>query len=632
MPLIERITVRLWKRHWRRAASKNSTHSEQSPKANGETLSAREKLRVYRWMMSWVKPYKARFMLVLLAGFVAAGAELVMPKVVQHVLDDIIPAGDRARFLLLFPWLIALPFASIGAGILQESIGKQMQERISGDIQFGLFAKIRSLGLSYFEAHSVGESLGLLQSETAALQDFHRKLLPGLIRHGLFASLALLCMLGTSGMMLLVAAPAILLYYAIGPAIERAMGLAGKAWADERVRLQGTLHEILSGRAELRGNGADRWANQRVELRMAAHDRLLLRTYKLINARHAVRTAFFYAGSLAAIVYAIYAVPAGKLSAGAAAAFLLYHALGIRHMMATVSNYAEQRILIHQMRRLRDLMETSPDIEDAPNAAPVEKVHGSIELEDISFAYPGRPSVLSNVRLSIPAGKRVAIVGPTGGGKSTLLKLIPRFYDPTEGRIRLDGRDLRDWPLAGLREGIGIVFQETYLFGFSVRDNIRFGRPDADDEEIVKAAKAAAAHAFIEQLPQGYDTPLGERGVILSGGQKQRIAIARLFLKNPAIVLLDEATSALDTGSEREVTEALRQLASGRTIVAVAHRISTIRDYDLIVHVDDGRVVEQGTYAELLARGGAFARLVEGMTGMEGGILDAQPSLDMAAR
>ena len=599
---------------------------------NKESLSARDQARIYRWMTGWVKPYMVRFLLVLSAGFVAAGAEFVIPKVVQHVLDDIIPAGDRSGFLRLLPWLIALPFAAIGAGILQESVGRRMQERIAGDIQFGLFAQIRSLGLSYFEAHSVGESLGLLQSETAALQDFHRKLLPGFIRHGLFTGLAFLCMWGTSGMMLLMTVPAIMLYYAIGPVIERAMGRASQSWAEERVRLQGTLHEMLGGRAGLRANGAERWANRKVEERMAANDGLLLRTYKLINARHAVRTVFFYAGSLAAIVYAIYAVPAGKLSAGAAAAFLLYHSLGMRHMMATVANVAEQRVLIHQMRRLHDLMGTAPTISDSPNAAPVPIVRGSIDLEDVSFSYPGRPAVLSDVKLSIPAGKRVALVGPSGGGKSTLLKLIPRFYDPTEGRIRMDGRDIRDWPLGDLRDAIGVVFQETYLFGFSVRDNIRFGRPDADDEEIVKAAQAAAAHAFIMQLPQGYDTPLGERGVILSGGQKQRIAIARMLLKNPVIVLLDEATSALDTESEREVTEALRQLARGRTILAVAHRVSTIRDYDLIVHVEHGRIVEQGAYEELLAKGGAFARLVRGMADEEGGILDAQPSLDMAAR
>ncbi|WP_127533390.1 ABC transporter ATP-binding protein [Paenibacillus kobensis] len=599
---------------------------------NKEALSLGESLRIYRWMTSWLKPYMSRFLLVLLAGLIMAGAELVMPKVVQYVLDDIVPAGDRARFLQLLPWLIALPFAAIGAGIAQEAIGRPMQERIAANIQFGLFAKIRSLGFSYFETHPVGESLGLLQSETAALQDFYRKLLPGLIRNSLFTVLALFCMASTSGIMLLMTVPAILLFYASGPFIERAMGRASRAWADERVRLYGSLHETLSGKAELRANGAERWTNARTEKRMAENDRLFLRTYKLINARQSARTLSFYAGSLAALLYAIYAVPAGKLSVGAAAAFLLYHGLGMRHMMQTISLLAEQRILIHQMRRLYDLMGTAPMIADSPNVSPIGTVYGSIMLDHVSFAYEGRPSVLTDVQLSIPAGKRIALVGPSGGGKSTLLKLIPRFYDPTYGRIVIDGLDIRDWPLGVLRETIGIVFQETYLFGFSVRENIRFGRPDATDDEVVEAARKAAAHTFIEQLPQGYDTPLGERGVILSGGQKQRIAIARMLLSNPAIVLLDEATSALDNESEREVTEALRQLAHGRTIVAVAHRISTIQDYDLIVHVENGRIVEQGTYEELLSRGGAFTRLVEGMNNEEGGKHDAQFAMDLAAR
>src|SRR5690606_15208483 len=233
-------------------------------------------------------------------------------------------------------------------------------------------------------------------------------------------------------------------------------------------------------------------------------------------------------------------------------------------------------------------------------------------FDNVSFGYQDRPGVIRHFSLDIQPGEKVAFVGFSGGGKTTLMKLIGRFYDPDEGEIRLDGVPIRDLPLADLRNAIGYVFQETYLFGSSVKENIRFGKPNATDEEIIEAAKAAFAHDFIMALPDGYDTIVGERGIKLSGGQRQRIAIARMIIKQPAVVLLDEATSALDNVSEREVQRALDNVLAGRTVSAIDHRLSTVKHFDRIVFIKDGRIAEIGSYDELIARRGLLYELEQG--------------------
>ena len=259
-------------------------------------------------------------------------------------------------------------------------------------------------------------------------------------------------------------------------------------------------------------------------------------------------------------------------------------------------------------RRFTEVVETQPEIEDSPDARPLGRITGEIELDDVSFSYTPENPVLEHVSLTIPAGKTIALVGPSGGGKTTLCSLIPRFYDVTGGAVKIDGNDVRDVTGKSLRSAIGIVQQEVYLFGGTLRENIAYGRPGATDEEIVEAAKRANIHDFIMSLPEGYDTSAGERGTRLSGGQKQRISIARVFLKNPAILILDEATSALDNDSERHIQAALEQLASGRTTVVIAHRLSTIRKADEIVVIANHGIAERGTHSELLERNGIYAK------------------------
>ena len=261
------------------------------------------------------------------------------------------------------------------------------------------------------------------------------------------------------------------------------------------------------------------------------------------------------------------------------------------------------------MQRVFELLDTTPDVTDSPEARPLPDVHGHVRFDHVSFAYDPRHPVIIDLSFEVQQGETVALVGPTGSGKSTIANLLHRFYDPVEGRITIDNQDLRDVRLTSLYRQLAIVPQETILFGDTIRENIRYGRTDATDEDLIAASRAANAHDFISALPDGYDTPVGEKGVNLSGGQRQRLAIARAILKNPRLLILDEATSALDSESEMLVQRALQRLMTGRTTVVIAHRLTTIQEADRIVVLNKGRIVEKGTHATLIQRDGLYRRL-----------------------
>jgi ATP-binding cassette subfamily B protein len=303
-----------------------------------------------------------------------------------------------------------------------------------------------------------------------------------------------------------------------------------------------------------------------------------------------------------------YFIAKGQLQATDLAVYALYIAIFINPLDVLI-NFTEQFQKGYAgFKRFTEVLQTQPEIVDRETAMPLIEVQGRIEYRDVSFAYEGNNAVLNQVTFAVEAGKTIALVGPSGGGKTTICSLLPRFYDVTAGSILIDGQDVRDVTLASLRNAIGIVQQDVYLFAGSIRDNISYGRPDATDDEIVAAAQKANIHEFITGLEAGYDTYVGERGVRLSGGQKQRIAIARLFLKNPPILILDEATSALDNESERHIQASLEELAKQRTTIIIAHRLSTIRHADQIIVINDGQIQEYGDHKDLLAQNGLYAK------------------------
>ena len=312
---------------------------------------------------------------------------------------------------------------------------------------------------------------------------------------------------------------------------------------------------------------------------------------------------------LVVVVGAIFVIK-GHIAVADLVAYLLYVTTLLTSIRRIV-DFAEQfQRGLTGVERFCEIMDIEPSISDAPDAQPLEAVKGEITFDHVRFAYSDEGGdVLSHLDLTVKPGESIALVGPSGGGKTTLCNLIPRFYEITDGCVRIDGRDIRTLTLESLRKNIGVVAQDVYLFSGSVRENIAYGRPDATDEEIAEAARLAGAHDFIAELPDGYNTYVGERGVKLSGGQKQRISIARLFLKNPPILILDEATSALDNESERLVQQSLEQLARGRTTITIAHRLTTIRGADRILVLTSEGIAEEGSHAELLKQGGIYADL-----------------------
>ena len=311
---------------------------------------------------------------------------------------------------------------------------------------------------------------------------------------------------------------------------------------------------------------------------------------------------------LVTLVFGGYLIAKGLMNAGDLAMYALYIGIFISPIQILVELIEMMQKGLAGFRRFLDVMETEPEIEDAPDARPLENVKGRVCYEDVSFHYSDDDTpVLSHVSIEIPAGKSIALVGPSGSGKTTICSLLPRFYDVTGGKITIDGKDVRTLTLKSLRSQIGMVQQDVYLFAGTIRDNIAYGKPGASMGEIIEAAKRANIHDFIRELPDGYDTYVGERGARLSGGQKQRISIARVFLKNPPILILDEATSALDNESERWIQQSLEELSKDRTTITIAHRLSTIRGADEIIVITEDGIAERGTHETLLAKGGIYA-------------------------
>jgi ATP-binding cassette subfamily B protein/subfamily B ATP-binding cassette protein MsbA len=552
--------------------------------------------------------------LLILCGLIITGVELAIPKFIQYFIDTILGEQKSNQFITLIGLVAVLVVIMITFSALRNLIQRSLQERASRDMQFSIYSHLRKLGFAYFEKHPIGESLALMNTEVASLQNLYRQLLPWMINGFIFSVFSITLMATVSLKLSLILIPSFFLYYIFGPYLEKKASIYGKMMADDRVRFNQKIYESIASINDIRANSAEAWDLRGVKNRHKKLNKAMIKTYWFAYWRGTNRRMSYYIGGVAIIIYGVHLSQAGELSSGAFVAFLLYYFQTMHILTSVVTSITEQKVLMNQAENLYRFLQIPPVVQEAKQTENLDKAQGNISFQNVSFHYPDGPFVLNKFNLSIKAGQKVALVGASGNGKSTILKLIGRFYDPTEGKIFLDDKVIDKLSFEDLRGNLGFVFQETYLFGASVRDNILFGRPDASEDEVVDAAKAAYAHDFISELPQGYDTLLGERGVKLSGGQKQRISIARMFIKNPPIILLDEATASLDTISEKEVQDALYRLMHGRTTITVAHRLSTIRAYDNIVMVEEGRVFESGKYEELVDQQGAFYQLVVGKT------------------
>lgn len=568
-------------------------------------------MQVLRKFIRYYRPYRWMFYTDTLCALTICVIDLAFPQILNVLTHGLYTRGREA----ILPALVW-----IGAGLLAMYIlryfcqyyittwGHVMGARMESDMRQDLFDHYQRLSFSYYDRNNTGVMMAKLISDLFDISELAHHGPENLIISTLkiVGAFTILMFINFKMTLILIAVTLVMAVFSY-----RKNRKMRAIFLDNRKKIAGVNAQVQDSLSGIRV--VKSFANEEIEREKFAdcNGRFLtskVSSYKLMGVFHAGNGFFQGLLYISILVSGGYFVAQGTLAASELAIYALYVGIFLNPIEVLI-NFTEQFQKGYSgFRRFTEVVETQPEIEDSPDARPLGRITGEIELDDVSFSYTPENPVLEHVSLTIPAGKTIALVGPSGGGKTTLCSLIPRFYDVTGGAVKIDGNDVRDVTGKSLRGAIGIVQQEVYLFGGTLRENIAYGRPGATDEEIVEAAKRANIHDFIMSLPEGYDTSAGERGTRLSGGQKQRISIARVFLKNPAILILDEATSALDNDSERHIQAALEQLASGRTTVVIAHRLSTIRKADEIVVIANHGIAERGTHSELLERNGIYAK------------------------
>lgn len=562
-----------------------------------------------RLIREFVRPYFGRLAIALTCMGIMAGATATNAWLMQPMLDRVFVAHD-AKLLFVIPAAVVVlaflkGFANYGQTVLMTNVG----QRVVGDVQAALFARIMRTDLAFFHANPTGTLISRFTTDAVMLRAAATDILANIGKNAVTAAFLGALMFYQDWRLALVAAVVFPVAFRPLISIGRRMRRVSANTQAEVGLFMTLLNQTFQGARHVKAYGMEAYEISRVR-------QMIRNIVKLVNRAARIRAIasplMETLGGIAValvILYGGHQVLIGARTPGTFFSFITALLLAYQPLKTLAGINASLQEGMAAAQRIFDILDSEPAIQDAPNAQPLAIKGGEIRFRDVQFSYANGANALRGISLTVPAGKRVALVGSSGAGKSTILNLVPRFYDTTSGNITIDGEPLRDITLASLRGAIALVSQEITLFDDTIKANIAYGRLGAADTEIVAAAKAAAADEFIRRLPQGYDTMVGEHGVKLSGGQRQRIAIARAMLKDAPILLLDEATSSLDTESERHVQAALDALMQGRTTVVIAHRLSTVTGADLIYVIDGGRVVEHGTHAELLRQQGVYARL-----------------------
>jgi ATP-binding cassette subfamily B protein len=573
------------------------------------------KNRKFRKFLSYYQPYLWWFIADLACATLAAGISLVFPLLIRFIVKEVLP--DPAGIALgtlggLVALMLAMTLVEYGCNYFITFYGHVMGARMEYDLRNELFEHLQKLSFSYYDNQKIGQIMSRITNDLFEITELYH--------HGPEDLLISLTKLAGAFVILLGINPRLTLtVFAFIPF------MAWFAYYYNR-KMRRAFRKNRERIAEINGGMEDSLAGVRV-VKSFANETLEIEKFRVNNRRYVdskTNSYHYMAGyhsginAFSSLIYVMLVAAAalligkGRVNAVDLLTFLLYINVFLEPIKKLI-NFGEQfQNGISGFDRFYEVMELAPDIVDTKAAKPVKDVRGAIEFIDVTFRYPDNTAtVLSGINLKVDVGAYIALVGPSGVGKTTLCSLIPRFYEVSSGRITLDGRDLRSITLKSLRRNIGMVQQDVYLFAGSVMENIRYGRPDATDAEVIAAARHANAHQFILRLPEGYDTDIGQRGIKLSGGQKQRLSIARVFLKDPPILIFDEATSALDNESEKVVQDSLERLARGRTTFVIAHRLSTIRKAGRILVLTEEGIAEDGDHESLLQRGGIYARLYQ---------------------
>jgi ATP-binding cassette subfamily B protein len=561
--------------------------------------------------VSYYKPYKGLFAADMLCAFIVAAVDLAFPQILRYLTNNLFinnPSNLLELTLLAGAGLLIIYVIRLGCQYFITSWGHIMGARMEGDMRRDLFYHYQRLTFSYYDRNNTGEMISKLVNDLFDISE--------LAHHGpenvilsilkIIGSFALLMTINVPITLILMAVTILMIVYSVIANLRMR-----NIFNENRKKIAGVnsrVQDSLLGIKVIKSFANEELEHRKFDDTNEQFNHVKALSYRSMGIFHSVNSFFQGLMYISALVSGAFFIASKDINAMDFALYFIYIGI-LLNPIEILINFTElfQRGFAG-FKRFYDILETAPEIMDSKEAEPLSDIQGVIEFDNVSFSYDEDAQVLDNISFKAEKGKTIALVGPSGGGKTTICSLIPRFYDTKSGVIMIDGKDIRNFTLKSLRKAIGIVQQDVYIFNGSIKDNIAYGKPDATEEEIIEAARKANIHDFIASLTDGYETFVGERGTRLSGGQKQRLSIARVFLKDPKILILDEATSALDNESEKHIQKALEELSENRTAIVIAHRLSTIRNADKIFVIAEGIIKEQGSHRELMKQSGLYAK------------------------
>jgi ABC-type multidrug transport system fused ATPase/permease subunit len=560
-------------------------------------------------VLQFVVPYWRKLVIIFFLTISATVFGLAYPLFAQVLIDDVLLGGNTKWLLWIALGMFGVTMLGLLFGVLNRYLYTWVSTKILFNMRLAFYQHMQKLSLRFYSKTKVGEIMSRINSDIAVVQGVAMGALLSFVTNVLVLVVSLTFCVWLNWKLFLISSIFIpLAVVALGYFRPRVANQARKM-REKNADIASFLVETLSGIKFIKASQTEKLEAERLDQKNTELITSLLRFQILSSFASGIPAIIFALSAMIIFLYGGYQVITGALTLGSLVAFAAYQARFVGPLQNLAGLYMSLQIARVSLERVFEFMDIEPEIKEKENAISLDRVAGRVRFKNVSMGYEGDDRVLKDVSFVIPEGSTFAIIGPSGAGKTTIIDLLLRFYDPQEGSIELDGYDLRDWSLSLLRKNIALVGQEVFLFHATIEENIRYGARDATRDQVIEAAKAAYIHDFIETLPQGYETVVGERGVNLSAGQRQRIAIARTFLADAKILILDEATSSLDWPSETYIRKALESLAEGRTTIIVTHRLPAIKNADRILVLDHGQIVQEGTHHELLAQGGLYRRL-----------------------